>query len=155
MKKSPVSYLLIFLIMAQTISALPAGWAMISDPSGAKLGMATEMLNHSPFPNFLIPGIILLIILGLFPAFIFYGLIKMPTFKLADKLNLYKKYHWAWTFSFYFGIILVMWINLQLFFLKEFFLLQFIYSTLGVLIIVLTHLPSTKRDYKIKATEQL
>ena len=47
------------------IGAVPAGIAMVSDPSGRGLGMPLEMLVNSPFDDFLIPGVILLAVNGI------------------------------------------------------------------------------------------
>ncbi len=149
MKRSVSSYLLIMLVFIQMISALPAGWSLVTDPTGVSLGIPLDVLQQTPFSNFMWPGLFLFIFLGLFPALIFYGMVKRPLFKALEKLNLYKDYHWSWTFSYYLGVILILWINMQLFFIREFFILQFVYSMLGILIIFITHLPSTKRDFKI------
>ena len=46
------------------IGAVPAGIAMIFDPSGRGLGMSLEMLKNSPFADFLIPGVFLLLVNG-------------------------------------------------------------------------------------------
>jgi len=149
MKKSFTSYVLLSLILFQSISAIAGGWGLVSNPSGSNLGFSVNMLEHSPFPDFLIPGLFLIVVLGIFPAIISYGLIKKPKFKLAEKINAYRDYHWSWTFSYYLGILLVLWIDVEVFFLRETFILHFVYSVLGVLIIVLTNLPSTKKCYRI------
>ena len=47
------------------IGAVPAGIAMISDRSGRSLGMPLEMLGNSPFADFLIPGVFLLVVNGI------------------------------------------------------------------------------------------
>lgn len=41
------------------------GLAMITDPSGHTIGMSAGMLSHSPFTNFFVPGIFLLLLHGL------------------------------------------------------------------------------------------
>ena len=115
MKRSATSYILLFLIFFQIISAVPAGFILIGDSSGANLGFTLELLKHSPFSNFMIPGLFLFIVLGLFPILIFYGLIKKFEFKLAEKININKEFHWSWTFSYYLGLTLILWINFQLF----------------------------------------
>ena len=138
-----------FLVFFQSISAIAGGWGLVSEPSGSNLGFTVSMLKHSPFPDFLIPGLFLLIVLGIGPAIIFYGLIKKPKLRLAEMINMYKDYHWSWTFSYYLGIVLVLWIDIQVFFLRELSILHFIYSVLGVLIVVVTHLPTTKKCYRI------
>jgi len=142
------SYLLIILVFIQMMSALPAGWSLITDPSGNGIGLPLKLLQHSPFSNFLIPGLFLFIFLGIFPAIIFYGLIKKTSFFILEKTNFYKEYHWSWTLSFFLGLLIIIWINMEQLFLKEFSILHFVYSMLGVLIIFTTHLPSTKRNYK-------
>jgi len=149
MKKSLSSYFLFFLVLLQAISAIPAGLSLIFDPSGKSIGLPIEMLEPSPFRNFFIPGVFLFVVLGIFPIITFYGLLRKNKSKLAEKINLYKEYHWSWTFSYYLGLLLILWINMQLFFIRDFGMLHFIYSMLGVLIILITHLPNTKRDYKL------
>ena len=47
------------------LGALGGGWGLITAPDGSNLGMPLSMLEHSPFPDFLIPGWILLTVLGL------------------------------------------------------------------------------------------
>ncbi len=106
------------------------------------------MLKNPPFHDFLIPGLFVFIVLGIFPIIIFFVLIKKTKFNLADKINLYKKYHWSWTFSYYLGILLVLWINMQLIFLKEFSIIHCVYSMICGLIILITLLPSTKEYYR-------
>ena len=41
------------------LSALPAALFMIVDPSGMRMGLPLEMLDQTPFHNFLVPGILL------------------------------------------------------------------------------------------------
>ena len=125
MKRSLISYFLIFLVFFQAISAIPAGLSLIFDPSGNNLGLPIELLQDAPFPNFFIPGLFLFAMLCIFPIITFYGLIKKNKFRLAQKINLYKEYHWSWTFSYYLGLLLILWINMELFFIKEFDMLHF------------------------------
>ncbi|NND04940.1 MAG: hypothetical protein HKN87_01050 [Saprospiraceae bacterium] len=151
MKRNISTYFLMILICFQIISAVPSGLLLIIDPTGNKLGTPLSMLDGSPFTNFLIPGLFLFTMLGIFPILVLYGLTKRSIFKAADKLNPYKLQHWSWTFSYYLGLLLVLWINMQLLFLKSWAMLHFMYSMLGVLIIIVTHLPSVKQNYEIKS----
>tara|TARA_R110002096_G_scaffold323145_1_gene517271 strand:- start:1792 stop:2247 length:456 start_codon:yes stop_codon:yes gene_type:complete len=147
--KRTTSYILMFLIAFQVISAVPAGWILVSDPSGEKLGLPRILLNQSPFDNFLIPGLFLFFILGLVPLLILYGLITKKGLKFFQKINIYKNYHWSWTLSYYFGLVLIVWINMQLYFRIEFDLLHLTYSMLGIFIVFITHLPATKDYFRI------
>jgi len=149
MKKSISTYLLIILVCFQMVSAIPAGLMMILDPSGDMLGVPLTMLEPSPFTDFLVPGLFLFLILGIFPLLIAYGLLKKPNFKWTNQLNLYKDQHWSWTFSYYLGLLLVLWVNMQLFFIKSWSILHFVYSMVAVFIIIVALLPSTKKDYRV------
>ncbi|MFD0863801.1 hypothetical protein ACFQ1M_16415 [Sungkyunkwania multivorans] len=141
------------LLLFQAVSAIPSGAMLIYDPSGITIGFPRSILQdlqvNAPFTNFLIPGLFLMIFLGLLPLLIVYGLITKKNFKLMQTINLYKNYHWSWTFSYYLGILLVLWICMQLYFGIGFGMLHFWYALLGVLIVVATQWTSTKRDYYI------
>lgn len=154
MKKTIATYLLMVLIAFQIISAIPAGWAMITDPSGMKLGIPLDVLEFSPFPDFLIPGLFLFVFLGLLPVFILYGLITRKDLKWAQPINLYKNQHWSLTFAYYLGLLLVLWINMQLLFIQKYFFLQVVFSLLGIIMVFLTHLPKTKQYYMLEGKEQ-
>jgi hypothetical protein len=41
------------------LSALPAAIVILSDPSGTNIGMPLDLLDHTPFQDFLIPAILL------------------------------------------------------------------------------------------------
>src|SRR6056297_1764673 len=47
------------------LSALAGGFGLMSDTTGQALGMEIEMLQGTPFPSFLIPGIVLFTVNGL------------------------------------------------------------------------------------------
>jgi hypothetical protein len=49
----------IILLFFNAVSALYGGWLLISDPSGKSLELPLYWLDHSPFENYLTPGIIL------------------------------------------------------------------------------------------------
>jgi hypothetical protein len=49
------------------VGALFGGGALILAPDGHLLGMPTTLLAGSPFPSFLVPGIILFTVVGLVP----------------------------------------------------------------------------------------
>ncbi|MGB5667698.1 MAG: hypothetical protein WBM53_12685 [Maribacter sp.] len=156
MKRPISSYLLNFLLFVLAIAAIPAGWNLIFDPSGVGIGFSEEVLGqleHSPFSNFLVPGLFLFVILGLLPLLTLYGLTTKKKSSMAQKINLYPNYHWAWTVSYYIGMVLILWINMQLLFGIAFYILHFVCTLLGVLIIFITHLPITKRYYRLLIVE--
>jgi len=40
------------------------GMGLVSEPSGANLGLSLESLSESPFSDYLIPGIVLFVVIG-------------------------------------------------------------------------------------------
>lgn len=46
------------------IAALLGGGALVLDPSGGGLGLPVSALEHTPFPGFLIPGLLLTFVVG-------------------------------------------------------------------------------------------
>jgi hypothetical protein len=140
-------YFLIALLGFLSLGAFYGGIAMILSPDGALLGMPVESIRNSPFPNFLIPGIILLLTFGVFPAFVVYALLKKPQSRFLQSLNLLHDHHFAWTFSVYIGIAQIIWINIQTLILNAVDLLHTIYSSLGILIVCIALLPATRRHY--------
>jgi hypothetical protein len=141
--------LLIILLGFLSIGALLGGIALIIHPDGSLLQMPVKLLVNSPFRSFLIPGIILLLTFGIFPAFVVYGLINKPENRFLNSLNLLNDYHFAWTFSVYTGIALIIWINIQTLILNSVGILHTIYSSLGILIICVAFLPQTRKHYKL------
>jgi|WetSurSiteA1Bulk_404760.scaffolds.fasta_scaffold00363_5 hypothetical protein len=141
--------LLIILLGFLSIGAFFGGIAFIIRPDGSLFQMPVEMLANSPFKDFRIPGIILLLTFGVFPAFVIYGLIKKPDSKFLSSLNLLYDHHFAWTFSVYTGIGLIIWINFQTLILNSVDILHTVYSSLGLLIICIALLPRTRKHYKL------
>jgi len=119
--KKPFSCkLLIFLHILLGIGAVFGGLVLVIDPSGDLIKMPITLLENSPFNNFFIPGIILLVILGILPLIISYALITKWSWKLANKLNMFTTMHWSWAFSLYIAFALIIWITIEGFFLKQF-----------------------------------
>jgi len=129
------------------IGALFGGLMLILKPDGSLLGMNPDWLNHSPFNNFLIPGLILFTLNGVLPLITVIGLIKKPDWTWANTLNIYADRHWAWTFSLYTGIIIITWITVQLL-MTQYFWLQPIMILTGILILILTLSPSLMKKFE-------
>ncbi|WP_374017954.1 hypothetical protein ABU162_28380 [Paenibacillus thiaminolyticus] len=129
------------------IGAVFGGAALVLDPNGRLLGVPPSILNTSPFTNFLIPGLILLIMLGIGPLLICYALIKRIHWKVPSKLNVFKDTHWSWAFSLYCGFALIIWITLQTYFIQGVSLIHIVYVAWGIAIQIVTLLPSVRRHY--------
>lgn len=55
---------LVALLVIQGVAAIAGGSFLVADPTGAKLGMEVGLLADSPFANFLVPGLWLLLVNG-------------------------------------------------------------------------------------------
>jgi hypothetical protein len=139
---------LLFLLAFLGVSALFGGGVLIISPSGRLLGMPLSMLDKSPFTDFLIPGLILFIILGLTPCLLAFGLLKSPVSALAQRLNLYSDMHWAWTGSIYVAFALIIWIQVEMIFLYGIHWSQTFYMFLAVVVLFVALLPALRTLYK-------
>ena len=139
---------LISLLGFLSIGALYGGIVFILKPDGSVYGMPTDILQGSPFKDFLIPGIILLVTFGLIPVYTIYALIRKPENRYLQKLNLLYDHHFAWTFTIYIGLGLIIWINIQTLIINAVDLLHTIYSSLGILIVCVALLPKTRTCFK-------
>jgi hypothetical protein len=138
---------LIFLMFFLSIGALFGGYMLISDPSGNSLKFPEGSLANSPFSDFTIPGVFLFISLGVFPLSLIYPLIFRPSWEWANLLNIYKNRYWAWTYSLYVGIILVIWIDIQIYLIGGGTLIQFSYALIGISIVITALIPSNIKYY--------
>jgi hypothetical protein len=104
------------------IGAVPAGISMIHDPSGRGLGMPLEMLANSPFSNFLIPGVFLLVVNGI-------G-------SLLGAIGSFKRHRFAGEIAAGLGAFLIVWIAAQVWWMGVHWL-HVLYFVLGLVELVL------------------
>jgi hypothetical protein len=100
-------------------SAFAGGAGFVFDPSGKAIGMTIDMLEKSPFVNFLIPGLILLIVLGV-------G-------NLLATILTFKRHHFSGSMAILLGIVLVIWICVQVYWIGLGSFLQLLYLIFGLM----------------------
>jgi hypothetical protein len=115
--------LLIGLHWFVAVGALAGGAALVARPDGSLMGMPLALLEHSPFSNFLIPGLVLLLVVG--------------GGHLAAGVVARRRSAGAALFSFGAGGALVGWIVGQVAFLRAFSWLQPAYFAFGAAIAAL------------------
>lgn len=115
--------LIIILLAFNGIGAVYGGILLIADPEGWKLGIPTSVLKHSPFDDFLIPGIILFLVLGL-GSLLSCALVILNT----------RRYPF-WVILM--GFILSVWISIQMLMLRDIHLLQILYAIIGLSLMIL------------------
>ena len=141
--------LLLALIGFLALGACGGGIALIISPTGELMGLPLSEFKNMPFNSFLIPGIILLTVLGVVPLLLIPALINKPDYQLADKLNVFKDMHWSWTYSIYIAFILIGWIQIQLIFLQSaVYWLHTFYIFYAMTILMVALLPPVRNLYK-------
>lgn len=96
----PVAFwLLLALVGLLGVSGLAGGTSLILDPSGGIVGLSTAELAGSPFGDYLVPGIVLFVVLGVVPLVVCYGLLRTR--------------RWAWPATIGVGIALALWVLVE------------------------------------------
>ncbi|WP_340021020.1 hypothetical protein MHI24_18630 [Paenibacillus sp. FSL K6-1096] len=139
--------MLYVLLAFLSLGAIGGGLSLLADPSGELMGMPASGMVRSPFGSFLIPGLLLLVVFGLFPLAVMYGLHKQPPWKRAYALTPFKELHASWSFSLYIGFGQVIWIMVQTYLWNMVNITHVIYMSLGLLIQILTLLPGVQRYF--------
>lgn len=140
---------LIALLLFLGISAMGGGAFLIISPSGKLIGgLPLSILEHSPFTDFLFPGIILFLVLGLAPCIISVALIKKPVNRFAEYFNLFKDMYWAWSFSTYIAFALIIWIQVETLFVQGVGWLQTFYMLYAIPLLIVALLPKVRIMYK-------
>lgn len=151
MKKNPSSRpfavsALIFIQIFLGLNGLLGGGAFLLAPDGHILQMPFSHLKNTPFRDFLVPGLLLFVFLGLYPMAVAYGLWKQPGWSWPDALNPFKRIHWSWAGSLAAGVIAIIWIIVQIQWIPVGFLHVFILGW-GILILVVTLMRSVRQYY--------
>lgn len=131
-------YLLIALLLLLAVGALYGGAALIVDPAGDLLGMPVALLAGSPFRDYLLPGIILFGLLGVFPVAVALGLWLRPGWGWMRRFGI----HAAWLAALGVGGALIVWILVQMTILS--FFLQPVLLVQGIAIIGVSLLPGVR-----------
>lgn len=129
------------------VGAVFGGGFLIIDPTGASLGMPSDIMKIPLFSNYFIPGIILLLVFGIVPLIVMSALIKKWAWPWGERLNVFKQLHWSWAFSLYVGFALIIWISVQIYILSSSSPVHLLYTAWGLAIQALTILPSVSRFY--------
>ncbi|MEL7833476.1 hypothetical protein [Fodinibius sp. Rm-B-1B1-1] len=132
-KSKPVSYyLLLAFLVFQGISGLFGGGALIWNPTGSALQMPISLLEGSLFSDYLIPGIILFTILGIFP--------------LIVCLGLWQRKLWGWWGALLVSMALIIWIGVEIAMVGYHSdpPLQLIYGLLAIGLFIIVQLPAIR-----------
>jgi hypothetical protein len=139
--------LLALLVGFQALSGLFGGGVLVADPSGGLLRMPLSVLDHAPFADFLVPGLILLVILGIVPTIVAFALWLRPAWRAARRIERAFGEHWSWVGAGVVGVGLLIWLAVEAWLVGPSSLL-IVYAGVGLLIVALALMPSTRRYYR-------
>lgn len=146
MKKPYSLWILIFFLVFLALGGFVGTYYFLTDPSGASIGMEKE-LTLLPVPDYTLPGIFLLLVMTLTPLFLTFGLIAKPNIPSPQTLLRFAPYHWSWTGTILLGIVLMLWLAVEAYFIGITAPIQYITAINGLLILVLPFLPAIKNYY--------
>jgi hypothetical protein len=126
-------YALMGVLVFQGLSGLGGGLVLVIDPTGATIGLPLEWLEGSPFRDFLVPGLVLLTLLGVGPLLVVVGLRR--------------GHPWSWQASLVIGAMLLVWLAVEILVVgyQPEPPLQLLYGVVGILILALALLPTVRR----------
>jgi hypothetical protein len=100
------------------LGALYGGWNLMTDPTGKSMQMPLEWLKRSPFPNYLIPGIVLFAVNGIGSAFA--AVVSFLRIRTAGWLGVL------------IGLFLFLWICVQVYYVGLALFLQPMFAAVGL-----------------------
>lgn len=146
MKRPLMLWPLVFCLLVLSLGGgFAGGITMLIDPSGELLGVA-DMLPLLPVPNFILPGIFLLLVMGLFPLVLAITLVTRPNWPWLDPLFQWSNHYWAWTGTLILVAILALWLIYEVW-LIGLFPITNITAVLGLLILIFAMMPSVRNYY--------
>jgi len=112
------TWLAIILLFFSSAGAFYGSYHLYGHPDGSSLKLPLDLLKHTPFKNFKIPGILLFVSVGMVGALA----IVMTILQIS--------YHAKYIIAA--GLILTVWMLVQMVFTAEIYRLQYIVLAIGI-----------------------
>ena len=137
-------YPLVLLIGVLSIAGFIGGWSLVTDPTGEAMQADLAWLEGTPVSDFLLPGLFLFFVYGLFGVSVIAGLWTRRSFGPLRTLDRHSGHHWAMWGAIAIGTVLVAWIAYELVVIPDVIWLQPALMGVGLAIVGLTLLPSLR-----------
>jgi hypothetical protein len=147
MKRPFTLWILVFWLLLLALGGLYGGIAMLLDPTGGILQMQS-VLPYLLVPNYILPGLFLLFVMGLFPLVLVYALIARPHWTRLDALVAQFKHDWAWTATVGLALLLMGWLVVQAILMGFTWAIQYITAFTGLCILIFALVPPVERYYR-------
>lgn len=146
MRRPWIVWLLVASLVFLALGGLYGGIAMLIDPTGGLLQM-TEVLPALLVPDFTLPGLFLLVVMGVLPILVIYGLLARAEVAWAAAATRWSGHHWAWTATVVVGATLVAFLVVQGFLIGFAWPIQYVTAADALVILALAALPAVHRRY--------
>lgn len=128
-------YLLLFFLLFLAFGGLYGGIAMLLDPSGQTLAMG-DLLPLLPVSSFALPGLFLLVVMGVAPIFLVYAML------VWSKGN--GRYR-AWISTIALSLVLAIWLAVQGLLIGFQWPIQYVTAVNGLVILLLALTPGVRQ----------
>jgi len=133
-RRPATAWVLLVLLAVQALGGLAGGLTLTIAPDGSIMKMSTSQLDGSPFSDYLVPGLILMLVLGVLP--------------LVAAAGLWLRRRWSWYAAFSVGCALMIWILVEITIIP-YNALQPIFGGVGLLIFIFSLLRPVRRYYGV------
>jgi hypothetical protein len=146
-------WMLIALEVLLAALGFASGITFLVDPSAKAHGMERTLLQTTPIRDFTLVGLFFVACYGILPSLAVYGLWRLPRWRWTDVVNKWTSLNWAWTATAATGVILIVWIAVEIMLigspngLPRF--LQAMMALLGIVILALATLPRVRAYTKL------
>jgi hypothetical protein len=130
-----------------SLMGLGGGLLMLQDPNGSPMGLSPALLANTPFNDYTLPGIWLLVVFGIGGFFVLYCLWQLPHVPFLTTLTRWTHEHWAWDLTVLFGVVLLVWLLVQVVMIQMVTPPQLILFVMALALIVLPLLTPMRRFY--------
>ena len=142
-------WLLVATLVFQGIGAVGGGTFFLLDDDGGLMGMDPSTLEGTPVDTYLLPGLLLLLPLGLVPLFVAWALVRRPRYRWVARLEDLTGKEAPWVGAVAVGVGLLVWIVAEYLYI-DYHWLQVVFGATGLVILGLSALPSVRRFFAIR-----
>lgn len=129
-----ITIVVVVLLLLNGLGALYGGWNLMMYPDGSSLNMGLHWLSGTPFIDYLIPGLILFVVNGLFSLFtVLVYIFRMP---YATRLVMIQ------------GVLLIGWIVVQMMLLQTVNTLHIVFGSIGLALFFLGWITKERPEVK-------
>jgi hypothetical protein len=110
MKRPFMLWPLVLALVFLALGGFSGGIPLLADPANGGYLEFGDLLPLLPVPDLILPGLFLLVVMGLYPLLLAYALIARPNWGWVDRLFQWSKHYWAWTGSLILVAIIAIWL---------------------------------------------